>query len=470
MVQTNKIEEIIDSLPPKFYSRLRLLTGMGPFTDGLEELFASVGILAAEFLYHPSTVVIAAMLGAYMMGVGFGAFIMGWIGDVVGRRTIFILDALLIGIFSLWSAFTYTELTYFMSRLLLGLAIGGDYSVALPLLSEYSPVKKEHKKMSRGSSLSFVSLLFMIGTVVGSTIGVVLELTIGLVLAMRVAFIIGAIPGFVLFFLRLDIPESLRWAVENGRKDVAKNIMAFFRKKHSYKRGDETYVNENFNYGKKNTYKSAIKNYFNKKNIRPVLYLMFMVSMYSFGVNYLGLYGAILYKELGATSVESLVIVTIGYTGGTLGTLIPVFWIDKLGRVKTAIFGFIFSAIIMVIYLVLEFTKTLTLLDMFIIDPVFLFVILGLVRTMAWVPSSEFGGAKSRGISQGWTKLWEFPTAFPAYILYGLLGVFFGGLFALMAIIAGIILVAIFGVETTGKTLEAIEAEEKSGLYTTAGK
>ena len=198
MEQTNKIEDIIDSLPPKFTSRLRLLTGMGPFTDGLNEIFSSVGILAAEFLYHPSAIVIGAMLGAYWLGVGFGAFILGWIGDIVGRRTIFILDALLIGIFALWSAFTYTELTYFISRLLLGLVIGGDYSVALPLLSEYSPVKKEHKKMSRGSSLSFVSLLFMIGIVIGSTIGVVLEVTIGLVLAMRIAFIIGAIPGFVL--------------------------------------------------------------------------------------------------------------------------------------------------------------------------------------------------------------------------------------------------------------------------------
>lgn len=465
MNESMTIDDMVSALPRRFYGRLRLLSGLGPFADGLNEIGSSVGILAAEFLYHPSTLLIGAMLGAYWLGVGFGGFIIGWVSDVFGRRTVFVMDALFMGILALWSAFTFTETTYFIARWLLGFIIGGDYSVALPLVSEYSP------KKDRGRSLSFISLLFMIGITAGSALSVSLEVTIGLVLASRVFFIISSIPAFILFILRIDMPESLRWAIANGRKDIVSKILDFFKKrqkKGSYEFNEDLFtkfVSNNAEYGSRNTFSLAIKNFFNRANLYPILYILFLASMYSFGVNYLGIYGPVLFTRLGATTTESLMISTIGFTGGLIGVIIPVLWVDKIGRVKTAVYGFIFSAIILSVYLILVITHKLTLTDMFIIDPLFLFVILGLVRTMAWVPSSEFGGTKSRGISQGWTKLWEFPTAFPAFILYGMLGVLYAGIFALVSLVLGIILVTIFGVETKNKSLEKISEEEKSGVY-----
>lgn len=465
MSESLNIDDMVSALPSRFFGRLRLLSGLGPFADGLNEIGSSLGILAAEFLYHPQTILISAMLGAYWLGVGFGGFIIGWAADVFGRRTVFVLDALFMGILALWSAFTFTEATYFISRLLLGFIIGGDYAVALPLLSEYSPKEK------RGRSLSLVSLLFMIGIAGGSALSTSLEVTIGLVLASRVFFIISSIPAFILFILRIDMPESLRWAIANGRKDVVSKILDFFKKRQ--KKGSYKFNEDLFNkfqsdysaYGSKNTFSLAIRNFFTRANLYPILYILFLSSMYSFGVNYLGIYGPVLFTKLGATTTESLFISTIGFSGGLIGVIIPVLWVDKIGRVKTAVYGFIFSAIILLAYLILVITNKLTLTDLFIIDPLFLFVILGLVRTMAWVPSSEFGGTKSRGISQGWTKLWEFPTAFPAFILYGILGIMYGGIFALVSLVLGIILVSIFGVETKNKTLEKIYEEEKTGSY-----
>lgn len=446
----------------KFTRKLSLLVALGPFTDGFNEIGASVAILAVAILYHPTPIIESSLLGAYWLGVGAGAFIGGWFGDIYGRKLLFVLDGLLMGIFALWSAFTYTELTFFIARLCLGFVIGIDYAVALPLMSEYSPTKK------RGKFLSFVSIIFMVGTVVGSIVSVILELTIGDILAMRVIFIIGSIPAFVLFFLRLDMPESLRWAVDNDHRKKADAILAFLAK---HKVIPSSYLSpqnredllNSFTFGKKNSFKPALKSFFNRRYIRPILYLMFMASMYSFAVNYLGIYGPVVYTQLGATATEAILITGLGYTGGMLGTLIPIFFVDKIGRVKMAIIGFAASLVIMIIYLVLLATKTLTLIDMFILDPIFLFWILGLVRTMAWVPSSEIGPTKARGLGQGWTKLWEFPTAFPAFIIYGIIGLQYSAIFAIGALIAGIVLVFIFGTETKGRTLEGIENDFENG-------
>ncbi|KQB34679.1 hypothetical protein AOG54_04085 [Acidiplasma aeolicum] len=436
-----------DRVTDKFQKKLSVLAAVGPFTDGFNEFGASTALLAIAVLFHLSAIMSSLILASYWIGVGAGGMIGGIFSDKIGRKTLFVYDTIGMGVFALISAISFSGTFFFFSRLLLGFFIGIDYVAALPLISEYSPIK------DRGKQLSFQKFFFTLGALLAIGEGLALTVLVGVYLAWRYIFITAAIPVFILFFLRKSMPESLRWAVENGKEERVKSI-----KKRLNNYGIKVNVDKN-DLGEETSIKDNIKKFFSRPNARALIYIFWLGTAYSMTINLVSVYEPKFLSDLGATSTLSLLGSVISAALGLLGTFIVMITVDKIGRKNIGVAGFILSSIpmgVMYVAFTLHFATLPLIMSMFAI---FYFINVGTIGTLQYVPAAELGGTRNRGLSMGWDKLWEFPTAAGAFALYAFLGPINSVLFdTIMPVIAGIILY-ILAIETKDKSLEYIEDE-----------
>jgi MFS transporter, putative metabolite transport protein len=153
---------------------------------------------------------------AALLGILIGSPLGGWASDKFGRKPLFMID---IGLFCVASAaqfFVDSPAQLFWVRLAMGIAIGAEYSVGWPLMSEFAPARL------RGRLLGLTIIAWYAGFMVAFFIGYVLSTTTDL--NWRVILGTSTILAVILFVARLGLPESPRWLWSQGRKDEAHGI------------------------------------------------------------------------------------------------------------------------------------------------------------------------------------------------------------------------------------------------------
>ncbi|MGO4119007.1 MFS transporter, partial [Rhizobium ruizarguesonis] len=152
-----------------------------------------------------------------LIGLFLGSLILGYISDFIGRQKIFVLSFILITLASFLQFFAETPAQLFLLRILIGIGMGGDYSVGHTMLAEFSP--KKH----RGVLLGSFSVIWTVGYVASTVIGMNL-LSLGPD-AWRWMLASSALPAVIILLLRIGTPESPRWLINKGRIDEARQIV-----------------------------------------------------------------------------------------------------------------------------------------------------------------------------------------------------------------------------------------------------
>jgi MFS transporter, putative metabolite transport protein len=163
-----------------------------------------------------STTEVGLVASAALFGILFGSPLGGWAGDKFGRKPLFMIDMGLFVIASLMQFFVDSTWQLFVVRLLMGVAIGAEYSVGWPMMSEFAPARL------RGRLMGVTILAWYAGFMIGYTVGYILELPEPL--PWRITIGTSTIIAVVLFLARLGLPESPRWLFSKGRKDEARAI------------------------------------------------------------------------------------------------------------------------------------------------------------------------------------------------------------------------------------------------------
>lgn len=96
----------------------------------------------------------AAVGASVFLGIFFGTILGGWLTDLVGRRAMFIIDVVAIGVFSVLSVFAADPLQLVLARFAIGLFVGADYPIATSLIAEFTP--KAHRVHLDGCGLGCV--------------------------------------------------------------------------------------------------------------------------------------------------------------------------------------------------------------------------------------------------------------------------------------------------------------------------
>jgi MFS transporter, putative metabolite transport protein len=150
---------------------------------------------------------------AALLGILVGSPLGGWAGDKFGRKPMFMIDMALFVAASAAQFIVDTPAHLFWVRLLMGVAIGMEYSVGWPLMSEFAPARL------RGRLLGLTVVGWYVGFMVAFLVGFLLES--GTDLGWRVILGTSTILAVILLLARIGMPESPRWLWNQNRRDEA---------------------------------------------------------------------------------------------------------------------------------------------------------------------------------------------------------------------------------------------------------
>lgn len=200
----------------RFMRRMVAVLIGGMFLDGY--ILGIVGPLAATISedLQVSELMEGLIAAAALFGILAGAPLGGWAADRFGRKPLFMLD---IGLFTVASAmqfFVDGPILLLVVRFLMGMAIGAEYSVGWPMMSEFAPAKL------RGRLLAATLIAWYTGFMLAYLIGYLLDnyTDIGWHFILGTSTFIAA----ALLIARLGMPESPRWLWSVGRHDEARAL------------------------------------------------------------------------------------------------------------------------------------------------------------------------------------------------------------------------------------------------------
>jgi MFS transporter, PHS family, inorganic phosphate transporter len=205
----------------KFQIKTMFVAGMGFFTDAYDLFVIGIVVSLLKTQWSLSTGQVSWLNSATLLASAFGAIIFGRVADILGRKRIYGYEVLILAVGAIASAFAPNYTFLLVSRIVLGVGIGGDYPVSATIMSEYSG------KRSRGRMVGLVFAMQGLGLVVGPLIASIL-LASGLSdnLVWRILLGIGAIPGLAVFYLRRQIHETPRFALAGGAHEEAAAAIA----------------------------------------------------------------------------------------------------------------------------------------------------------------------------------------------------------------------------------------------------
>jgi MFS family permease len=154
-----------------------------------------------------------------------GRLVTGWIADRRGRRYALSLNLLLYTLGGVLSAVASTETVLHLSRFIVGVGLGGEFTVGLTLLAEmvatrYRGAVAASLNIGSGGVGNFVAFgLFLV--VLGPLNGAFG----GTSLSWRWLFVLLAVPALLVVVFRRYLPESPRFLLAQGRVDEANAVL-----------------------------------------------------------------------------------------------------------------------------------------------------------------------------------------------------------------------------------------------------
>ena len=130
-----------------------------------------------------------------------GAFIFGLLGDRFGRRIPLMIDIVFYSLMELLTAFSPNYTTLLIFRALYGIGMGGEWGLGASLAMETLPTA------ARG----LFSGILQQGYAFGYLLAAIVYWVVFPVFGWRGLFIAGALPAFLVLYIRARVPESPVW-------------------------------------------------------------------------------------------------------------------------------------------------------------------------------------------------------------------------------------------------------------------
>uniref|UniRef100_A0A0D9VPM1 H(+)/Pi cotransporter n=1 Tax=Leersia perrieri TaxID=77586 RepID=A0A0D9VPM1_9ORYZ len=247
-----------------------VIAGMGFFTDAYD-LFciALVTKLIGRIYYtdltspNPGTLppnVSAAVNGVALCGTLAGQLFFGWLGDKLGRKSVYGFTLILMVLCSVASGLSFGESpkavigTLCFFRFWLGFGIGGDYPLSATIMSEYA------NKKTRGAFIAAVFAMQGFGILFGTIVALAVssafrhaypapaynvDAAASLVpqadYVWRIILMFGTIPAALTYYWRLKMPETARYTalIARDAKRAAADMSKVLKKEIEEEQDDQ---------------------------------------------------------------------------------------------------------------------------------------------------------------------------------------------------------------------------------------
>lgn len=295
-----------------FLRKITFFSSGGSFLDGYVLALIGVALTQITPLFEMDAFWSGAVGASVFLGIFAGTILGGYLTDLIGRRTMFIIDVVAIGVFSIASVFCADPFQLVLARFFIGLFVGADYPIATSLIAEFTP--KSHRPISMGA----VSAAWYLGATAAAVVGYAL-----FPLEDGWKWMLGSavVPCVILLIGRHDIPESPLWLMSKGRVEEAREVMDRVF-------GEDVELPVEERAGKTSMRQLFKGGYFKRIVYLGILTLCQVVPMYAiytFGSEIMTAFGLAEGREaiLGESAVSLFFLV---------GTIPAMFWLNSLGR------------------------------------------------------------------------------------------------------------------------------------------
>jgi MFS family permease len=211
----------------RFHTRLVIALGVAWILDGLEITIASnvTNVISSKGALGLGSGSVAFSVGTvYLLGEVAGALFFGRMSDKWGRKNLFMIT---LGVYLAGGALTACTAgkgqgwVYWLdaTRFIAGMGIGGEYAAINSAIDELIPAKY------RGRVDIAVNGTYWGGALLASILTVAVVNNLSPHYSWRFAFLIGPVLGFVILFVRKNLPESPRWLLMHGRAEEAEEAV-----------------------------------------------------------------------------------------------------------------------------------------------------------------------------------------------------------------------------------------------------
>jgi PHS family inorganic phosphate transporter-like MFS transporter len=451
----------------RFHYKVMFTASMGFFTDAYD-LFAistALPLIVSASIFNVTNSFVSGMIGAAaLIGAVIGALTFGRIADLRGRKYVYGLEMAILVVFAIISALSVNVWMLIISRLFLGIGIGGDYPISSTIMSEYSNIK------SRGRLVQTVFAMQGFGLLLGAVIGLIAVHLVSADLAWRIMLGFGAIPAASVIYLRRKLAETPRYSLQTkGDSKAAAEALTVITGKQDVPA--EPVVRET------GSTKGLLAKYAALLIGTAGSWLLFDMAFYGTSIN-----NSFVFAAMGYGSVKNAVLLAqhtaIGNIILAAAFEIPGYWIawaaiDKVGRKTLQWVGFIImGAVYLTFAIALTPLKADIPLFIGIYGVSYLFGNIGPNSTTFILPTELFPTqirTTAHGISAGAGKTGAaiFTFLLPAIeAAYGLPAVF--SILTALSLV-GVFLTLVFIKETKGRSLEQTSNQEMASSQINAG-
>ncbi|HML38882.1 MAG TPA: MFS transporter [Bacillota bacterium] len=451
----------IDRLPSTpMLKKILFLTGIGWMFDAMDQGMVSGVMAAIGTDWGLSTGQIGVLGSAGMLGMILGAALSGMAADKWGRRTVVMWTLVIYGISSGLAGLSVNYPMLLVMRFLTGFGLGGELPAASTLISEFSP------KKIRGRNVIILESFWAWGWILAALVAYLMIPVYG----WRAAFLIGAVPALFAAYLRKAVPESPRYLETSGKGSEADRLVRIMEKE----AGFEEYSPEEHSLDLHNSpnpeeeksqkhvkdsgMRLSLGELWSKKYARST----FVLWVIWIGINF-GYYGFVLWTPTilmaqGFAMVKSFEFTLIMCFAQLPGYFSAGWLIERIGR--KWVLTIYFAGTALAAWL---FGHAASVSQVLAYGCLLYFFSLGAWGCVyAYTP--EVYPTAARGSGTGWAAAFGRVGAFAAPLIvaaicnaygmdtgYGYVFVLLTGVFAVVALV-----VALFGKETMGKSLEEI--------------
>lgn len=309
--------------------------GLGIFLDGYDLSIIAVALILLKPQWQLGAWA-TGLLGAAALGGAFvGSLLAGPLADRYGRKAIYLLDIAAFLVVALASGLAWNLASLVVLRFLLGVGVGADYPLSATYLVEFLP------RAQRGRISIWIFALWMGGAAASSLVGLAL-LPLGEP-AWRFMLASGALPALAVLWLRRNLPESPRWKLRRGDIQAAVNILGQLDPTLT-----DTERHELLDAESKRRVRplAAWNSLFKPPYLRRTLFITlpwFLVDIMSYSF---GIYAPLLLMQLGLHgNVQSVIGNTLLDVVSLIGTALLAFTVDRSGRLKAQVRGFLGDAL-----------------------------------------------------------------------------------------------------------------------------
>jgi MFS transporter, PHS family, inorganic phosphate transporter len=215
----------LDEAPTSlFHVKTAITSGMGFFTDAYDLNVISTALLLLKPQFHLSAGQVGLVGSTALIASFIGAFIFGRIADVVGRKRVYGIEALIMAVGAILTALSPNFTWLIVTRFILGIGIGGDYPVSATIMTEYA------SRRSRGRQVATMFSAYTFGQIGAFIVGMtLLAAGVNHNIAWRLMLGLGALPALAVLYNRRRMPESPRFtdAVAGDSARAASELNAF---------------------------------------------------------------------------------------------------------------------------------------------------------------------------------------------------------------------------------------------------